>query len=122
MPGAFPTALLVHTVKVYRRSTTITNGEAVESGTLLGTAACLISEVSSSRGQNEQDGVVAIDAALTGTSSLLGEANVKFEVVKGPVGLVAGTVFFPQGGQSPHGSEPFMRSFYRFRVSTVAYG
>lgn len=120
MPGPFPTAMLVHSVKVYRRSTAITNGEPVETGTLLGTAACLISEVSSARGQNDQDGVIAQDAALTGLSSLLAEANVRFEVVKGP--FAAGTILFPQGGQSPHGMGGLFRSFYRFRVSTVAYG
>lgn len=120
MPGPFPTALLVHTVKVYRRTTTVTNGEAIEVPALLGTAACAITEVSSSRGQNDQDGVVVLDAALTGVSPLLAEANVQFEVVKGPV--AAGTVFFPQGGQSPHGLGTLFRNFYRFRVSTVAYG
>lgn len=120
MPGPFPTALLVHSVKVYRRSTAITNGEAVESGTLLGTAVCLISEVESVRGQNDDDGVIVQNAALTGVSSLLAEANVRFEVVKGPV--AAGTVFFPQGGQSPHGLGNLFRDFYRCRVSTVAYG
>jgi hypothetical protein len=103
MPGPFPTALLVHSVRVYRRSTAITNGEPVETGTLLGTAACAITEVSSARGQNDQ-----------------AEANVRFEVVKGPV--AAGTVFFPQGGRSPHGLGNLFRDFSRFRVSTIALG
>ena len=47
---AFPTGLLTHSVKVYRRSTTITDGEAVETVTLLGTVACLISSGSPNRG------------------------------------------------------------------------
>lgn len=120
MPGPFPTALLRHAVNVYRRSTAITNGAAVETTTLLGTAACLISEVSSTRGQNDQDGVVVQQATLTGTSPLLAEANVWFTVAKGP--FAANVELFPAGGQSPHGADGIMAQFYRFKITTVAPG
>lgn len=120
MYGVFPSTLLVHVVKVFRRSTTIANGEAVESATLLGTASCLISEVGGSRGQNDQDGAIVQEATLSGTSPLLGEANIRFEVVKGP--FAPGTVLFPQGGMAPHATQGLFRQFYRHKVSTVAYG
>lgn len=120
MPGPFPITLLRHAVNVYRRTTTVTNGAAVEGTTLLGTAACLISEVSSRRGQNDQDGAVVQEHALTGVSPLLGEANVWFTVAKGP--FAVGTELFPVGGLSPHGADGIMQQFYRFRVSTVAPG
>lgn len=120
MVGMFPTVLLVHAVRVYRRTTTITNGAAVESTTLLGTAGCLISEVSANRGQNDQDGVIVQEAVLSGTNPLLSEANVWFQVVKGP--FPANIELFPVGGQSPHGAAGGIRQYYRFRVSTVAVG
>lgn len=120
MVGMFPTVLLVHSVRVYRRSTAIVNGAAVETPTLLGVAGCLISEVSSERGQNDQDGAIVQSAALSGTSPLLGEANVWFQVVKGP--FAANTELFPVGGQSPHGAAGGIRQFFRFRVSTVKPG
>lgn len=122
MSGPFPTALLRHAVSVYRRTTAITDGAAVESAAMLGTGpvACLISEVSSSRGQNDQDGAVVLEATLTGVNPLLAEANVRFVVVRGP--FAAGVELFPAGGQSPHGADGIMRDFYRFRVSTVAPG
>jgi hypothetical protein len=117
---AFPVSLLTHSVRVYRRTTAVTDGEPVETGTLLGTAACLISEVEANRGVNEQDGTLVYTAALSGFSLLLGSANVRFEVVKGP--FAANTVLFPEGGQTPHGEGAGIRRFYRFRVSTVATG
>ena len=120
MVGMFPTVLLVHSVRVYRRSTAIVNGAALETPTLLGVAGCLISEVSSDRGQNDQDGAIVQEAVLSGTSPLLSEANVWFQVVKGP--FPPNTEVFPVSGQSPHGAADGIRQYYRFRVSTVAVG
>lgn len=116
----FPSDLLTHSVTVSRRSTAITNGQPVESLTPLGTAACLISSVSSSRGVNDQEEVVAWSATLTGVSSLLGEAGVVFVVVSGP--MPVGTVLFPAGGMSPHGPAAGISQFFRFQTSSVAVG